>query len=134
MKKVKIQALVQRVPHQRKRAGVANTPPGTYVRFTYKCKPTVSVVRLKRRPDDQDLSIRMYKARAIAKSLASAARSLFARRDIGIHSSGKIQLGGLLWRGATTTPSTFVRVLRQHGRDAKLWEESYAKTTTTVAT
>jgi len=39
MKKKEIRALVQRVPHQRQRAGVADTPPGTYVRFVYKCKP-----------------------------------------------------------------------------------------------
>jgi hypothetical protein len=39
MKKKEIQALVQRVPHQRQRAGVKDSAPGTYVQFVYKCKP-----------------------------------------------------------------------------------------------
>ena len=40
MKKAEIQALVKRVSHQRQRAGVKDSGPGTYVQFTYKCKPT----------------------------------------------------------------------------------------------
>ena len=33
-----IKALVQRVPHQRKRTGMLDSGPNTYVRFVYACK------------------------------------------------------------------------------------------------
>jgi hypothetical protein len=34
-----IRELIKRVSHQRERAGVKESRPGTYVQFIYKCKP-----------------------------------------------------------------------------------------------
>lgn len=36
---VRLAATIERVSHQRRRTGVKPSKPGTYVQFTYACKP-----------------------------------------------------------------------------------------------